>query len=385
MCAVLTLPAVMTQLAQAQTFKVLHTFAGGFVDGSYPWSETLLLYSGTLYGTTYTGGSLYNGTVFQVNIQSEQESIVHAFNGNTDGGYPFAGLIRDSTGNLYGTTRGGDLIGGGTVFEINSSGVESLLHKFTITPQGDGPQGSLVRDSAGNLYGTTEVGGVTNSNCAANCGTVFELEAGGTLSILHDFGGSPDGSMPQSGLLMANGRLYGTTLTGGAYNNGTVFAVDAATGKISVLYSFTGAADGSQPYGSLVKDTAGNLYGTTTLGGGNNAGVVFKLAIATRQESVLHSFSSADGANPYAGLVRDSAGNLYGTTLNGGNSNFGTVFELDTAGNLTTLYSFTGGADGAYPKSGLARDSKGNLYGAATYGGAAAGFSGFGTVFRVTP
>ncbi len=382
--AVLVLAIVLAHSTQAQTFKVLHVFAGGFADGSYPWTERLLLYAGSLYGTTNTGGPAYDGTVFQISLANGQETILHAFAGGSDGAFPFAGLIRDSAGNLYGTTRGGDILDAGTVFEINSAGVESLLHSFLVS-EGRCPQGGLVRDSAGNLYGTAESGGVTNSNCANGCGTVFRLDTAGTLTVLHRFTGSPDGSLPPSGLLMVKGNLFGTTLSGGTYNNGTVFALNSGTGKTSVLYNFTGGADGAQPYGPVIGDGAGNLYGTTTVGGSNNVGVVFKLDIASRQETVLHTFSSVDGANPYAGLVRDSAGNLYGTTVNGGAFNFGTVFELDTTGNLITLHSFTGGKDGAYPQPGLVRDSKGNLYGAASYGGLAAGLSGAGTIFKVIP
>ena len=244
------------------------------------------------------------------------------------------------------------------------------MHSFTGGADGSDPYAGLIRDSAGNLYGTTLLGG------ASGAGVVFKVDTTGTETVLHSFSGGTDGGAPQAGLIRGSaGDLYGTTVQDGASGAGVVFKLDAI-GE-TVLYSFTGGADGSNPFGSLVRDSAGNLYGTTESGGASGAGVVFKLD-TTGTETVLYSFTGdADGGYPYAGLIRDSAGNLYGTTSSGGASGQGVVFELDTTGTETVLYSFTTGADGAFPYAGLIRNSAGNLYGTATYG--------YGVVFRIQP
>src|SRR5271157_3231541 len=245
---------------------------------------------------------------------------------------------------------------------------ESVLHSFPGSPDGANPYAGLVRDAQGNLYGTTVNGG------AQAKGTVFKVDATGNETVLYSFtGAGGDGANPEAGLVPdAQGNLYGTTYAGGASNAGTVFKVDT-TGNETVLYSFTGAGgDGAGPTGLLVRDAQGNLYGTTVFGGASGKGTVFK-ADATGNETVLYSFTGAggDGANPEAGLVPDAQGNLYGTTDAGGASNAGTVFKVDTTGNETVLYSFTGaGGDGAGPTGLLVRDAQGNLYGTTVFGGA---------------
>jgi uncharacterized repeat protein (TIGR03803 family) len=318
----------------------------------------------------------------------------------TDGTEPVAGLIEDSSGNLYGTTEGGGANGiyDGTVFKVGASGEETVLYSFDAGAAGNGPVAGLIEDSAGNLYGTTSA-------------AVFKLNTSGQLKVLHAFGGSPDGEGPGSGLIEdSDGNLYGTTQGGGAngsansgFGGGTVFKVDSS-GNETVLYSFCSLAnctDGEQPLAGLVLDSAGNVYGTTQLGGNSNSdcnggnsndgcGVVFEVSPAGK-ETVLYSFCSvadcADGSNPVAGLLMDSSGNLYGTTLSGGSSAiFGTVFKLDTAGKETVLHSFTGSPDGDVPRGGLVEDSAGNLYGTTSDGGAnsEADFGqGGGTVFKV--
>jgi len=384
---VLALGTVLGQSAQAQTFKVLHMFTGP-PDGGIP-EGTLLLHAGSLYGTTLYGGESEpnalegNGTVFEVNIETGKEIVLHAFAGTpSDPGSPVAGLIRDSAGNFFGNASD-------AVFQMNSAGAEIILHTFS-GPDGEFPECVLVRNSQGNLYGTTAAGG------AYGYGTAFKLDTAGTLTTLYSFTGLSDGSYPQAGLLLKNGNLYGTTRESYPTYYGTVFELNPNTGSLSTLYSFTGGADGGYPESPLIGDGQGNLYGTTYEGGngasGVGDGVVFKLNIATRQETVLHTFEGQpdDGANPQAGLVRDSAGNFYGTTVNGGATNAGTVFELSMAGTLTALHSFTGGTDGAYPYAGLVIGSKGNLYGVASQGGVSGcstltQFSSCGTVFEITP
>jgi uncharacterized repeat protein (TIGR03803 family) len=239
----------------------------------------------------------------------------------------------------------------------------SVLYSFKGSPDGAVPVAELVGDSAGNLYGTTAFGGAY-----LYYGTVFKLDAAGNETVLYSFKGYPDdGWDPHAGLVRDSaGNRYGTTYSGGAYRWGTVFKLDAA-GNETVLYSFKGTPDGGFPIAGLVRDSAGKLYGTTFYGGScwysDGCGTVFKLD-AAGNERVLHSFhGEPDGRYPDAGLVRDHAGNLYGTTEQGGASSVGTVFKLDMAGNETVLYSFRDSPDGALPHAGLVRDHAGNLYG----------------------
>jgi uncharacterized repeat protein (TIGR03803 family) len=315
-------------------------------------------------------------------VQAQGFDTVHEFTGGADGGNPYAStLVRDSAGNFYGTTEyGGDLncTGGlapgcGTVFKVDFSG-ESVLHTFTNSPDGAWPLPGLIQDAAGNLYGTTFAGGTsTGSN-----GTVFKVTKAGDETVLYNFTGSPDGDSPFSVLTRdGSGNFYGTTRSGGSFGFGTVFKV-SNRGKKTVLYNFSGGADGATPFAGVILDSAGNLYGTTYAGGASGVGVVFKLN-PSGTETLLHTFTSgSDGANPYAGLTRDNRGNLYGTTYFGGTSGFGTIFRIDTAGHETVLYSFAG-PEGANPYFGtLVLDGKGHLFGAASTGGE----SNVGTVFE---
>jgi uncharacterized repeat protein (TIGR03803 family) len=295
-------------------------------------------------------------------------------------------LVRDAAGNLYGTTNFGGASDAGVVFKLSPAGTEAVLHTFTAGADGGYPFAGLVRDAAGNLYGTTWDGG------ASGYGVVFKLGPSGTETLLHSFtgpNGNLDGAAPYAGLIQdAGGNLYGTATFGGAHDYGVVFELircdSAPTGyDFKVLYTFTGA-DGGQPVAGLIRDAAGNLYGTTTTGGSvrGDAGVVFKLS-ASGTETVLHSFAGppTDGYNPLGGLIRDGAGNLYGTTAAGGASNAGVVFKLSPTGSETVLHTFTGGADGGAPFAGLIQDAAGNLYGTTSKGGA----DDDGVVFRLTP
>jgi uncharacterized repeat protein (TIGR03803 family) len=234
----------------------------------------------------------------------------------------------------------------------------------------------LIRDAAGNLYGTTRSGG---DFFGCNCGVVFKLSPTGQETVLHAFAGPPtDGGAPFSGLIGdAAGNLYGTTSEGGAYGSGTIFKVDR-TGKEAV-HSFTGGRDGTNPAAGLIRDAVGCLYGATTRGGVYGAGTLFK--VDRGKLTVLYSFTGGtDGANPNGSLIQDRAGNLYGSTASGGLSSVGNIFKLDSAGKLTVLYSFTGGPDGANPNGGLIRDRAGNLYGTTVFGGV----SNTGVVFELT-
>jgi uncharacterized repeat protein (TIGR03803 family) len=262
----------------------------------------------------------------------------------------------------------------GVVYKLDAAGQETVLHSFTGGTDGEYPYAGVTRDSAGNLYGTTQGGGT------GNAGVVYKLDTTGQETVLYSFSGGADGGYPDASVIQDSvGNLYGTTFNGGTANMGVVYKLDVG-GQETVLYSFTGGADGASPYAGVIRDSAGDLYGTTVEGGTAGWGVVYKLD-ASGQETVLYSFmGGADGGDPYAGVIRDPAGNLYGTTLFGTYGS-GNVYKLDTTGQETVLYSFTNGADGGYPYAGVIRDSVGNLYGT-TYNG---GKDIAGVVFKLTP
>jgi uncharacterized repeat protein (TIGR03803 family) len=376
--AALLLAAAHPLHGQSET--VLHSFGKG-TDGNTPLAAPVLDTEGNLYGTTINGGTYTQGTVYKV-TPSGTETILHSFDVNGhDGADPAGGLVRDTKGNLYGTAEGGGTDGCGAVFELTASGTETILYSFEVNgTDGCFPIAGLVRDTKGNLYGTTEFGGV-NPCSAENCGTVFELTSSGRETILHNFeNNGTDGNFPVSGLVRdTKGNLYGTTASGGTYDLGTVFEL-TPSGTETILHSFGQGKDGTNPRAGLILDTKGNLYGTTANGGTYNLGTVFELTLS-RKEKVLHNFGKGkDGTNPLASLLFDTKGNLYGTTANGGAYNLGTVFELAPSGTETILYSFGGNpTDGYYPGAPLVFDTKGNLYGTTEVGGA----YGYGTVFKV--
>jgi uncharacterized repeat protein (TIGR03803 family) len=361
------------RLAQGQTLTVLHGFGGA--DGSSPEASLIRDTQGNLYGTTTGGGAHNYGTVFMLS-PSGAERVIYNFTGGVDGGEPYSSLIRDAQGNLYGTTEVGGAYGIGTVFAVTRAGVETVLHSFT-GPDGGYPIAGLIQDAQGNFYGTTDGGGANNK------GTVFKLTPSGTETVLYSFTGGADGWNPYSGLVQdANGTLYGTTVYGGANGDGTVYKV-TLSGVETVLYNFNGGACGSHPNGGVVLDAQGNLYGTTLIGS-IGWGAVFEIFPSSGICRVFHAFNptGGDGGSPYAGLVQDSNGNLFGTTYIGGSNNWGTVFMVTPPlGIYRVLYSFTGGADGARPVGGLVRDTVGNLYGTTLWYGT----NGGGTAFRLSP
>jgi len=380
-CALAFFLLVMASAVSAQTTLItLHTFSGTRAhDGAYSYAPLVQDGAGNLYGTTASGGTFNNGCVFRVDA-SGNETVLYSFTGRADGGSPHSGLLLDAAGNLYGiTAEGGSGAGAGqgVVFKLDPSGQETVLHALTST-EGSGSASGLISDPSGNFYGTTESGG------AYGQGVVFKLDTSGNYSVLHSFGkrGVIDGDAPYAGLVHdAAGNLYGTTVGGGRFGSGTVFKVDTA-GNESVLYSFRGGSDGWYPSTSLVLDVAGNLYGTTDAGGTYNLGTVFKLSANGKAEKILHSFGSPnDGASPFVGLVKDESGNFYGVTDGGGAYHHGTVFRLDSAGNETVLYSFTGSSDGARPEAALWRDAAGNLFGTTLDRGSG---HDAGTVFELT-
>ena len=399
---------------QAQTYTVLYAFKGA-PDGVNPESGLLRDKEGNLYGTTSGGGdhicknsATYScGTVFKVD-SSGQEAVLYSFN-QRHGTNPWGSLVQDEQGNLYGTTPVGGRFDQGTAFKLNPAGEETVLHNFNHGAGGFELLSRLARDSSGNLYGTTFRGGNSTDE-----GVVFRLDNLGKETVLYTFG-KAFGS-PSAGVLRdSTGTLYGTAFGGKVTDYcqgdpcGVVYKVDDA-GIGTIFYEFDGS-DGMWPgYGGLIMDEAGNLYGTTPYGGdsgcseeGYGCGLVFKLD-PKGNETVLYRFTGGkDGGFPWGGLARDSQGNLYGTTNVGGNVDLpacynevsgngcGVVFKLDPSGNETTLYAFTGGTDGGGPNRDLIRDAAGNLYGTTVYGGDLSSDcpqqyqAGCGVVFKVTP
>jgi uncharacterized repeat protein (TIGR03803 family) len=402
----LTLLLVVGQWAYAREM-VLHPFQGR--PGMLPASNLVRDAAGSLYGTTWQGGSKNCtgafsgcGIVFKLTPSSTgwSYSVLYVFKGGHDGANPTGNLTFDAAGNLYGATQnGGDpgclgREGCGTVFELSplSGGgwKESVLHAFNGS-DGAGPTGGVILDSAGNLYGTT-----SSDSANYGFGTVFELAPGAqgqwTETTLYAFKAGSDGAYPQGDLVFDKaGNLYGTTQMGGT-GFGTVFKLTYSSGSWneSILYNFNDGRDGGVPLGGLIFDTAGNLYGTTP-GGGNGNGTVFELSPlnGSWKETVLLTFNNADGAGPQGDLIFDAAGNLFGTAANGGKSGCGptcgTIFELtpNSGGGWTenVLYKFTGGRDGGIPLSTLMMDSAGNLYGTAFVGGNKYD----GVVFKIVP
>ena len=407
----LTLLASITPAA-AQQETVLHSFPSSTKDGYEPFDTLIMDAAGNLYGTASYSATgcpqqFFCGIVFELMPAAGggwTEKILHTFGKGTDGNSPYSGLIFDEAGNLYGTTAGGGTLGAGTVFELSpkAGGIwtEKILHNFSSNGiDGVSPEGTLVFDAAGNLYGTTLAGGSHFQ------GAVFELThsaAGGWIEkILHNFNDNGvDGVEPQAGLIFDSaGNLYGTTPDGGAYGYGTAFMLKHLAGggwTEKNLHNFNDdGIDGNVPLGSLIFDASGNLYGTTWIGGVNNYGTVYKLTLTAGgswNETVLYNFGQnpiGDGVHPAAGLIFDAAGNLYGTTLYGGAPyNEGTVFELMPSGGNwteTLLYSFGAYLDGTTPYSGLVFDKSGHLYGTTYMGGSDATGQVGGTVFEITP
>jgi uncharacterized repeat protein (TIGR03803 family) len=370
-------------LPRAET--ILYNFTGnstGSIDGINPTGGLAMDSAGNLYGTTVLGGSergsypnltLGEGTVFKL-TPSGTETILYSFGANqTDGSQPNGGLVLDAQGNIYGTTRiGGAFCQCGTVFKVTPSGTETILHSFGAAGDGSNPEEGMIIDSQGNLYGTTGGGG------ASGDGTVFRIAPDGTETILHSFSG-PDGATPGGssygvrGLLMdAQKNLYGATWQGGAYNDGVVFKL-APDGTETVLHSFqNNGTDGTSANGGLVLDAQGNLYGSTYNGGsvseGNGVGLLYKLA-PDGTETVLFNFSGNPIlGSPQDGLVMDANGNIFGTAT----EEHAGVFELSPTGVVTLLHSFPAQSyDGALPQGGPLLDANGNLYGTTSDGGSA--------------
>jgi len=347
--------------------------------GELPLAGLLADSAGNLYGTTAYGGPGGNGTVFEAAAQTYAVTVLASFDGS-NGVAPNATLIADPAGNLYGTTEGtnGDDGNYGTVFEV-AAGTNALSTLVTFTnDNGANPEGGLVADASGNLYGTTRDGGLIDDESPYGEGTLYEVAAGTqTFSTLANFNGST-GTNPTAGLTLdAAGNLYGTTTAGGIYDDGTVFEVPAGTQSIKDFANFNGA-NGSAPTAGLI-DVGGNLYGTTSSADASS-GTVFEIAAGTHTVTTLATFNFTNGAQPDGSLIMDAAGDLFGTTSGGGADDYGTVFEVAAGSDSVTTLATFNLHNGAYPYGNLIADAAGNLYGTALDGGPDAG----GTVFEIS-
>ena len=405
-----------TPTAYAQTYTVLYNFTGG-IDGANPHAGVTVDSGGNMYGTAYAGGIGY-GTAFKLTHKGSGWVLSPLYNfrgkGANDGAGPDSSLVIAKDGSLYGTTLSGGgnqdpychVVGGyygcGTVFNLKppptrpatplTPWVEGLLYLFTFDPDGAYPRNNIAVDSAGNLYGTGENGGYTS-------GVVWEVSpsnGGWTEQAIFDFTGlqGPDGGAPEGGVVFGpDGNLYGTTSEDG-HNEygccGAVFQLVSSGGAWAenTLYDFTDGSDGSVPYAGVIADAAGNLYGATTTDGANGGGTVFELSPMNGGWTfqTIYSFPGTAGSQvgPYDDLTLDSAGNLYGTTYLDGRYGWGSVFKLTpSAGSwtYTSLHDFTGGLDGAAPRCHLVFDKAGNLFGTTSIGGA----NGYGVVFEIAP
>jgi uncharacterized repeat protein (TIGR03803 family) len=350
-----------------------------------------------------------------VALPAQTLTTLFKFDG-TDGGEPRGGLIQATDGNVYGTANGGgvssnsactayEFKGCGTVFKITPGGTVTTVYNFcsqTNCIDGYIPSGPLVQGADGNFYGATIFGGTNQTECDGfSCGTVFKVTPSGTLTTLHSFSGAPEGYGPMGALAQAaDGKFYGVTTYGGAYNTqacaapygcGTVFTITPG-GALTTLHSFH-FTDGQFPEAALIQGADGNFYGTTYYGGADNAchgecGTVFKITPSGTLIS-LHSFDGTDGTEPLEALVQDSNGDFYGTTLYGGVEGNGTIFKISSSGALTTLHSFAGyPTDGSNSQAALVQGTDGDLYGTTFEGGANSCGSyeyGCGTAFKVSP
>ncbi|MFZ0479352.1 MAG: choice-of-anchor tandem repeat GloVer-containing protein [Terriglobales bacterium] len=373
--------------AQAQTESILYPFActNGGGGACTPWEGVVLDKGGNVYGTTTEGGTSALGVIFKVTPSGAFSTLYNFCSASecADGGWPIYGLVIDKEGNLYGATVYGGAFANGTVFKVTPSGTETVLYNFTSSYSIYYAQPNLALDSKGNLYGVTP-----------DTFSIFKLTPSGTYSTLYTFCSAPncaDGNEPLGGVILDKlDNLYGTTKFGGANGLGIVFKL-TPSGTETVLHSFdANGEDGFYPEAGVILDSKDNIYGTTTLGGKIGVGSVFEVT-ASGTETILYSFAAgADGFSPYASLVFDKKHNLYGTTAYGGSYGSGTVFEVTPKGVETVLHSFErNGTDGYFPATGLAINAAGDLYGTTTDGGSGKGTAcvpnGCGVVFKVIP
>jgi uncharacterized repeat protein (TIGR03803 family) len=395
--AVLSVLALSLTTVTATTTDVIFSFEED--EGEYADTDLETDGAGNIYGTTVLGGDFGGGTVFQLSPTPNGwvHTTLYSFTGGADGGEPYKGVTLDRDGNLYGTavTGGsGNCEGGcGVVYKLTHSGAKwtyRVIHAFTGGDDGSGPGARVTVDHAGNIYGMAPTGG------AYGLGTIYKIRQGShgapAFKVIHAFTGGADGATGSAGrMVFRDGHLYGAATAGGTYGSGVVFELTPrgrGEWDFSTIYSFRGQPDGSFPYGALLFDALGNIYGTTYYGGANGIGSVYQLspqAMGEWNESVLYSFQEgSDGNSPISNLVFDNAGNLYGTTSEGGLGS-GTIFKLSPVGNgswtETVVHAFEGPPDGGFSYNGMVVDAFGNFYGATVHGGT----DDDGSVYKFTP
>jgi uncharacterized repeat protein (TIGR03803 family) len=379
-------------MAEAHSFKDLHDFRGG-KDGGMPFSGLVADGQGNFYGATNTGGhgSCSDGggcgTVFKIDARGKKKTV-YIFKGKKDGSGPVGALAAGPDGSIYGVNEfGGAPCGCGTVFKILPDGTENTLYQFKGSSDGLRPKAGVTLDAAGNIYGTTQQGG---GSCS--CGTVYKLTPTGTETIIHSFTGGADGLEPWSGVVFDSaGNLYGTTQAGGTgctFECGTLFKIKP-NGNKTVVHNFgVDIEDGGAPMGGLIFDNTGTLWGTTLEGGNSVRGTLYKVT-ADGTETVAWAFSNfPDGGNPQDGVVFDGTGNLYGTLASNGNDDPGFIFKWSIPDQAESIvYSFPPLPAGRGPIGVLAFDAKGNLYGTTYAGGGnhapGCDLNGCGTAFEV--
>ena len=363
-------------------YTVLHHFGSAANDGSNLHAGILVGSDGMLYGATRAGGQFGAGTLYKMNSDGSNYSVIYNFSGGNDGAQPRGTLIEISN-RLYGSTSNAGEAGGGVIYAVNKDGSDfAVLHAFGGgSADGSDTWSGLAAGSDGVLYGTTRAGG------SAGQGIVFKLNPNGAgYEILHHFGGAGDGQQPWAGLLEgADGKLYGTARNGGAHNNGTVFRLNKNGSNYESLRHFNGAIEeGYRPEGTLIRSTDGAIYGTTRLGGRNNIGSIYKLQPDGSAFATLHDFSGAggDGIGTTSRLLAASDGYLYGTTVEGGAFGYGAIFKARPDGtDYQLLHSFQFDTDdGINPYEGLSEDADGTLFGATRFGG---GGADLGAIFKL--
>ncbi len=369
--------------SHAGPLRVIHNFTGA-TDGGSPVDGLMMSSKGFLYGTASTGGTSGLGVVFLI-ADSGIVTVLHNFLGGSDGATPNGRVIENASGRLFGTTTAGGASGAGTVYALQGK-TETVLYSFVGgSTDGSDPQAGLAMDKSGNLYGTTSAGG------ASGKGTVFELVAPKTVhgkwteKVLYSFGTGTDGAMPVGGVIFDSaGNLYGTTSAGGTAGYGTVFQLQPGTvWKENILHNFENASDGATPYADLVSDASGNVYGAATAGGINGGGTVFELSPSKSgfNFSVLTSVPGWGISGSFRNVMIGPLGAIYATTHCDGANNAGTIYRLTPSGGswaYKLLYTFTGGSDGLYSISNLVL--KGGLLYGTTIGG---GKDGAGTVYAI--
>jgi uncharacterized repeat protein (TIGR03803 family) len=384
--------------------QVIYSFTGD-ADGEYPDTQLTIDSAGNLYGTTVQGGRYSSGTVFQLKHSASgwTHTVLYDFRGGADGGEPYKGVTLDAHGNLYGTAVVGGTFTGpcieqgcGVVYRLTNTGgrwSQTVIHSFTGTGgDGYGPGSPVALDRLGNVYGTTPTGG------ADGLGIVYQLVAGGTGNftekIIHTFTGGSDGGTGSAAapIVTLGGQVIGVATVGGANGAGTIYQLtptQSGEWAVTTLYAFKGEPDSGFPYGGVVIDRTGNIYGTTYYAGANDLGTIYELSRRSGvwTESSLYSFrGGTDGSGPISTLITAADGTLYGTTSEGGATcSCGTIFQLTQAGGkpvYSVVYRFLGAPDGGFAYNGLVAGVGGNvLYGTTVHGGT----SDDGAVYEFVP